>query len=106
MLERNRERRASGLKSFYDRAAWRNQTVPFILERDPLCKIAALCQGRAASTEVDHVTRAEVFIAQRDGDPLAFYDADNLQGACRRCHSYKTALENAGAWPPTQGGRS
>jgi hypothetical protein len=31
-----------------------------------------LCGGRAPSTDVDHIIRAEVYIAQNGGDPLRF----------------------------------
>jgi 5-methylcytosine-specific restriction enzyme A len=97
--DREADRRANGLKSFYDGYKWRRITQPFILNRDPLCKIALLCEGRAASTDVDHIIRVEIYIAQHAGDPTAFYDIDNLQGACHADHSRKTILENQGLWP-------
>jgi 5-methylcytosine-specific restriction enzyme A len=55
-----------------------------ILARDPLCKIAVLCDGTALSTEADHIV------------PLAeggIWALSNGQGACKACHSHKTALE-------------
>jgi len=55
-----------------------------ILRRDPICKIC----GRAPSTEVDHIIPRE---AGGTDDP------DNLQGACKPCHSRKTAQED-GRW--------
>lgn len=108
--ERNAERRASGLKRLYDRKAWRQQTVPVILARDPLCRLGVLCGGRAVSTDVDHIVRAEVYVAMNHGDPLSFFDMGNLQGICHADHSRKTAMENAGVWkepvgqPATGGG--
>ena len=96
--DRNRIRRETGLKKLYDCAAWRKQTVPFVLARDPLCRLGIVCQGTDASTDVDHIIRAEIYIAQHDGDRLAFYDAENLRGLCHACHSRKTAMENAGIW--------
>ena len=96
--DRNRIRRETGLKKLYDCAAWRKQTVPFILARDPLCQLAIVCEGHAASTDVDHIIRAELYIAQHDGDRLAFYDAENLRGVCHADHSRKTMLEERGAW--------
>ena len=97
-IERSREIRASGCNRFYDSAQWRKRTVPFVLRRDPLCTIRIVCGGRAASTDVDHIIRAEEYIAAHAGDPLVFYDVDNLRGACHADHSKKTVLENAGKW--------
>ena len=102
--ERDRTRRATGLKKLYDRAAWRKQTIPFILSRDPLCRLGIVCKGTSASTDVDHIIRAEVYIAQHDGELLAFFDSENLRGACHSCHSRKTMLEQAGVWEETRGG--
>lgn len=96
--ERNQRRRNSELKRLYDCAAWRKQTVPFILARDPLCQLALVCEGNAASTDVDHIIRAEIYIAEHDGDRLTFYDRDNLRGVCHSCHSRKTVLEERGQW--------
>jgi 5-methylcytosine-specific restriction endonuclease McrA len=44
------------------------------------------------------VQRAELYIAQHGGDETFFFDPDNLQGACRACHSHKTNLEEQGQW--------
>jgi len=87
-----RERREGGLRRLYSTAAW-ERTRGYVLRRDPLCKIRALCGGLADSVEVDHVVRAETWIERHDGDQSHFYDTENLQGACHRCHSHKTALE-------------
>lgn len=99
--DRQRRRRAGvlgGLLRLYDTVLWRVRTRRLVLDRDPLCRIAIKCGGRALSTEVDHVIRAEVYIASKGGDETLFYDPENLRGACHRCHAYKTALENAGKW--------
>lgn len=96
--DRNQTRRDSGLKRLYDKTPWRRRVVPFILDRDPLCQLGMLCDGRAPSTDVDHILRAELYIAQHGGDESYFYDPDNLRGLCHACHSHKTALENQGAW--------
>lgn len=102
LRQRNADRRQFGLKKFYDSKHWRKHTVPVVLLEDPLCKIAVLCEGRAPSTDVDHIIRAEVYIAQHGNDPIRFYDRENLRGACHADHSRKTAMENAGIWqePP------
>ncbi len=96
--DRNVARRDSGLKRLYDSAAWRKRTVPLILGRDPLCQLAIICEGRALSTEVDHVIRAGAYIAAHQGDETYFFDPANLRGLCRADHSHKTALENRGLW--------
>lgn len=72
--------------------------MPFVLGRDPLCQLGIVCGGRAFSTDVDHILRAEFYIAQHDGDETYFYDPDNLRGLCHADHSYKTALEMQGKW--------
>ncbi len=56
-----------------------------ILERDPVCTIC----GSQPATEVDHI------VAKAKGGD----DSDgNLRGACRHCHSSKTAREDTPAW--------
>ena len=103
--DRNRNRRETGLKRLYDSVAWRKQTVPFILARDPLCQLSLVCNGQAASTDVDHAIRAEIYVAQHDGDLQTFFNPENLRGACHACHSRKTMLEEHGLWKePTKGG--
>lgn len=91
--DRLRHRRQHALGRLYDSAQWRERTRPYILARDPLCKIAELCGGRAPSTDVDHIVAAEVYVAQHGGDTRYFYDESNLQGACHADHTAKTARE-------------
>jgi 5-methylcytosine-specific restriction enzyme A len=74
--------RGSPSKRGYGRRHQRWRTM--ILARDPLCRIAVLCDGTALSTEADHIL------------PLAqggTWAMTNGQGACKACHSHKTALE-------------
>lgn len=54
------------------------------LERHPQCEMKALCVG-ARATEVDHIVPLS-----RGGT----HEPRNLQAACKRCHSHKTAHEN------------
>jgi 5-methylcytosine-specific restriction endonuclease McrA len=63
-----------------------------------MCEIGILCRGTALSNHVDHVIRAELYIAQHAGDETFFFDPDNLQGACQACHTHKTNLEEKGQW--------
>ena len=96
--DRETRRRASGLKRLYDSVTWRLRTRRFILSRDPLCQIAALCLGRAPSVDVDHIIRAEIYIELHQGDVSYFYDPENLRGACHEDHARKTSLEARGLW--------
>jgi 5-methylcytosine-specific restriction endonuclease McrA len=57
-----------------------------VIARDPLCRIAVLCDGTARSTEADHITPKS-----KGGDD----SMENLQGACHQCHSHKTATEDS-----------
>jgi 5-methylcytosine-specific restriction enzyme A len=81
--------RGSASKRGYGRrhGRWRKM----ILARDPLCKIAVLCDGTAISTEADHIIPLS-----RGGD----WSMENGQGACHACHSHKTALETRDAHRP------
>lgn len=96
--ERNAARRSAGLLSLYHSAAWRVHARRFILARDPMCRIAILCGGRAYSVHVDHIIRAELYVEMHGGDWEYFYDPENLRGACASDHTHKTALENRGMW--------
>jgi 5-methylcytosine-specific restriction protein A len=89
--DRERERRAGGLRRLYDSAQWRKRTQPFVLARDPLCRLAILCGGTALSTDADHIIPAVEYVAQHKGDYRYFFDTSNLQGACHACHTHKTA---------------
>ena len=91
--DRLRERRATGVGRLYDSAQWRKRTVRRVLARDPLCKIAKLCDGRGPSTDVDHIVSAELYVAQHGGDERFFFDETNLQGACHADHTAKTSRE-------------
>lgn len=63
-----------------------------------MCTIRVLCGGRARSTDIDHIIRAEIYVARHGGDQAYFFDEENLRGACHEDHSRKTALEQRGAW--------
>lgn len=73
----------------YDRRRWRDRLRRLVIARDSLCRIQVLC-GRgvdrlpALSTEVDHIVPRS-----RGGDE----SMANLQGACKACHSHKTASD-------------
>jgi 5-methylcytosine-specific restriction endonuclease McrA len=67
-------------RSFYSSSAWLKLRGAQLAEQ-PLCEIRKLCDGLPA-TEVDHVIPIEA-----GGDS---HNIDNLQSACKRCHSWKT----------------
>lgn len=72
--------RKSAAKRGYGRK-WRTARAAFLAEPDNrLCK---LCQA-AIATEVDH-------IEPHRGDLKLFWRRSNWQGACKRCHSRKSA---------------
>jgi hypothetical protein len=81
--------RDHGQRRVYQSRLWRDGITPRILRRDPVCQIAVLCEGRAPSTEVDHVIPI-----QQGGDE----SDENLQGACHADHSRKTRMERSGIW--------
>jgi 5-methylcytosine-specific restriction endonuclease McrA len=89
--DRLRRRRSGSVGRLYDTVQWRVRTRARILSRDPFCKIVALCEGRALSTDVDHIIRAEEYVDRHSGDARYFFDENNLQGACHACHAAKTA---------------
>lgn len=102
--DRLRRRRQTAIGRLYDSPHWRHRTQPYILSRDPFCQIAVLCGGHAPSTDVDHVERAEVYVAKHGGDLRYFFDEKNLRGACHADHSRKSVLERVGQWREGEGG--
>lgn len=60
------------------------------LAREPYCRFH-LAQGvRVIATVVDH-------IIEHKGDPVLFWDPDNRQSLCERCHnSIKQSMERGG----------
>lgn len=59
------------------------------LDREPLCRECRKEHKLTQATEVDH-------IVPHKGDKTLFFDDHNLQSLCHKCHSIKTARENAG----------
>src|SRR3990167_5690857 len=73
-------------RAFYASPEWRALRYAVLL-RDPICK---LCDP-ARRTQGDHKTPR----SQGGVDTM-----ENLQGACHRCHSRKTAADNRRSWHP------
>jgi len=66
--------------------AWQKARKEY-LNAHPLC-VECLKQGRyVKATDVDH-------IKPHRGDPTLFWDRDNWQSLCHRCHSKKTGRED------------
>nr|WP_305775513.1 HNH endonuclease signature motif containing protein [Ferrovum sp.] len=86
------ERRGSATSRGYG-ARWRQARAVF-LATHPLC---AACEGKGRITPaqvVDHV------IPHR-GDKQLFWDRNNWQALCKRCHDIKTTREDGGFGNPS-----
>ena len=75
----------------YARARWR-KLRSHKLDLNPLCEMCEASNRVTAATEVDHINAVSEELGEND--PL-FYDIDNLQGLCSRCHRIKTRIENS-----------
>lgn len=71
----------------YQSKRWKVFREMYLAEH-PLCKNFDDCHNFAE--HVDHIKRIE-----SEEDEL-FYDENNLQALCRKCHSKKTAMEDGG----------
>jgi 5-methylcytosine-specific restriction protein A len=73
----------------YSKAQWKRQRLAQ-LQAEPLC---CFCEAKGvveAATVADHKD-------PHKGDPELFFDADNLQSLCKRCHdSTKARIESRG----------
>jgi len=56
-----------------------------VLREQPFCRDGRVCEHRAISVEVDHITPLSA-----GGHPTA---RENLQGICHDCHNQKTREE-------------
>jgi 5-methylcytosine-specific restriction endonuclease McrA len=81
----------------YDLQRWRKPVTGLrdcTLRRDPICK---LC-NRNPSSHADH-------IRDHHGNPVLFFDFNNLRGLCADCHNARTLAEHGkgnrgGSAPP------
>jgi len=69
-------------RQWYYTAAWR-KLAAYVKREEPLCRTCFAADRLTPSTQVDHV------IPHR-GDPVKFWDRDNLAGTCASCHTQKT----------------
>jgi 5-methylcytosine-specific restriction protein A len=84
--ERDRRRPSAARRGYGPR--WRRARAAY-LARHPLCVPCESAGRLVAATVVDHVV-------PHRGDDRLFWDEDNWQGLCKRCHDGKTARE--GRW--------
>lgn len=80
-------RRGSSAARGYD-ARWQRARIVH-LQQEPFCR-ACRAEGKAvAATEVDH-------IRPHKGDMVLFWNRNNWQSLCSRCHKRKTVREDGG----------
>lgn len=81
------KQRGTATQRGYD-SRWRKARKTF-LSRNPLCKHCEEEGRLTPATVVDHVV-------PHKGDKVLFWDKDNWQPLCTRCHNRKTAKEDGG----------
>jgi 5-methylcytosine-specific restriction protein A len=87
-VKRRRQAGPSSAKRGYDRR-WRKLRAMHLVS-EPLCR-TCLANGKPVGANVvDHIIPHE-----GQADPL-FWDPENLQSLCVRCHNRKTAREDGG----------
>lgn len=88
------QRRGSASQRGYD-SRWRKSRDAYIVKH-PLC-VRCEDQGVLNKAEVvDHIT-------PHKGNKTLFWDRDNWQSLCKRCHDIKTATEDGGFGRKQQG---
>lgn len=78
------ERRGTAASRGYG-SRWRRLRAQFLIE-NPICtdSLGVHPHETRAASVVDHIER-------HDGNPKLFWDRDNWQALCSRCHAIKTA---------------
>ena len=84
--ERQRDKETRG---WYSTRRWRLLRQQQLI-RQPMCEECGRRGRMSVATEADH-------IKAHKGDEELFFDENNLQSLCKRCHSRKTARED-GRW--------
>ena len=82
----DRYRADDPIRQLYRTKRWQSVRL-IVLRRDILCKAC----GHQAATVGDHIMRAREIVDTFGVD--AFYDADRIQGLCKKCHDSKTSVE-------------
>lgn len=91
------KRRNPQVKKWLNSARYISSRKNF-LNRNPLCKKCSTTIKPVLSNILDHVK-------PHKGDVVLFWDVNNWQALCKRCHDKKTASEDGGFGNPTATGR-
>ena len=75
----------------YNTRAWKRLRRS-VMSDQPVCQRCLSNTIIEVTTDIDH-------IIPHKGDHHLFYDKDNLQGLCHKCHSWKTAREEGASVP-------
>ena len=88
-MQRQVMQRGRWWRAWYSTARWREMRKR-LLQRKPYCLYCKKREGRIVkATVADH-------IIPHKGNPALFWDEDNLQSLCKRCHDSDKAREEAG----------
>ena len=79
-------------KRFYDSVRWR-EIRTHVLAEEPLCR---LCERMGRDTPADTVDH----IKPHKGDYTLFFDRDNLQSLCKKCHDSSKRIKDHGGLLP------
>lgn len=80
VVQRDHARDDYAVRRWYRTVRWRQLRAQVLVEAGYTC---AQCHQVQRRLEVDHIVK-------HDGDPMRFWDRDNLQPLCPPCHTRKT----------------
>lgn len=83
-----RSAEAAAYRKLYSSARWR-KLREWVLNAEPLCRYCMESETIEPATVVDHVR-------PHKGDPLLFWDPNNLQPLCAACHDGRKQSEERG----------
>lgn len=85
---KHKQRERTHYHAWYSSRRWRILRTKW-LSLHPFCVRCIVNGNVVIATIADH-------IRPHKGDTKLFYDTDNLQSLCKRCHDIKTAKEDGG----------
>jgi 5-methylcytosine-specific restriction protein A len=68
---------------WYGSARWQRLRRE-VLHEEPFCRHCRNAGRKVLTVDIDHIVK-------HDGDPVLFWDRQNLQGLCKSCHTVKTS---------------